>query len=318
MGTTWSVQINSTASPVLQKTSHELETLLHHLDVDVYSTWSAGSELSKLNASPVGATVKVSAELMAVLAMSKVLHVATDQTFDITIGPLVNLWGFGPEETPTTLPDAAVVEQYRHKLGMADLVLDPNALTVLKNKALTLDLSAIAKGYVVDEAARLLTQNGYTSFLVEIGGEIRAQGLRPDNKPWVIAIETPLTDVRAPYAALANYGETIAVAGSGDYRNFREINGTRYSHEIDPRTGYPISHNLAAVTVIADSTAKADAWATALMVLGPAEGKALADSENLAAYFIMRDGTVLQHTYTAGFARFLYPEQGIRHGSKQF
>lgn len=311
MGTTWSVQISSAASSVLQKTGHELEVLLHHFDADVYSTWNKNSELSRLNASAIGESFKVSPELMAVLAMSKVLHAATHQAFDITIGPLVNLWGFGPEEIPMQVPEAAVIDQHRQQMGIADLVLDAKTGTVVKNRPLTLDLSAIAKGYAVDEAARLLVQNGYTSFLVEIGGEIRTQGLRPDNKPWVIAIETPLTDARAPYAAIANYGEAIAVAGSGDYRNFREINGTRYSHEIDPRTGYPIAHNLAAVTVISDSAAKADAWATALMVLGPEDGKVLADSENLAAYFIMRDGAVLQHRYTAAFARFLYPKQGI-------
>jgi FAD:protein FMN transferase len=311
MGTTWNVQISAADSPSLHNVSTELEQLLRHLDVDVYSTWVEDSELGRLNTSPPGQAVEVSPELMAVLAMAKKLHLETSEAFDITIGPLVNMWGFGPQSAPATRPAAAAIEQNRQKLGMADLLLDETNRTVLKQKPLELDLSAIAKGYAVDAAANLLVQKGYAAFLVEIGGEIRVQGLRPDHKPWVIAIEAPRADARVAYDALANYGETIAVAGSGDYRNFREIDGKVYSHEIDPRTGYPVSHNLAAVTVVADSAASADAWATALMVLGPYEGKALADSENLAAYFIMRSGAGLEHTYTAAFARYLYPKQGI-------
>lgn len=308
MGTTWSVQVSAADFPDANALRAELDDLLRTLDVKIFSTWAAESELSRLNASPPAAAIEVSPPLMTVLALAKDLHAQTHQAFDITIGPLVNLWGFGPQPATPGLPDSAAIAQQKRKLGMADLILDQTNNTVLKHKELTLDLSAIAKGYAVDMVANLLEQQGYESFLVEIGGEIRAQGLRPDQKPWVIAIETPVADARVPYAALANYSEAIAVAGSGDYRNFREIDGVSYSHEIDPRTGYPIAHDLAAVTVITDSAATADAWATALMVLGPEQGKALADSENLAAYFIMRRGTLLEHTYTAAFARFLYPE----------
>jgi thiamine biosynthesis lipoprotein len=311
MGTTWSVQVSAANFPNANALHAELDALLGRLDVEVFSTWAENSELSRLNASMPGKKQTVSPPLMAVLAMAKDLYAETNHVFDITIGPLVNLWGFGPQPASGEVPDAAAIERQLQKLGMADLILDQTDSAVLKRKALTLDLSGIAKGYAVDAAASLLLQKGYTSFLVEIGGEIRTQGLRPDQKPWVIAIEAPVADSRIAYDAVANYGEAIAIAGSGDYRNFHEIDGTVYSHEIDPRTGYPIAHNLAAVTVIADTAARADAWATALMVLGPEEGKALADSENLAAYFIMRDGTALEHTYTAAFVRFLYPKQGI-------
>ncbi len=311
MGTTWSVQVSSADSAALITIEDELRALLLHLDEDVYSTWAPQSELSRLNRSPPGQNIGISSELMSVLSMSKTLHVATGGAFDITIGTLVNLWGFGPVNAQAAIPDGAAIESGRQDLGISALALDEQGMTVLKQKSLTLDLSAIAKGYAVDRAAGLLAQSGYMSYLVEIGGEIRARGLRPDGQPWLIAIEAPLANSRIAYAAIANYGEAIAVAGSGDYRNFREIGGTRYSHEIDPRTGYPIAHDLAAVTVIADSAARADAWSTALMVLGPKEGKALADSENLAAYFIMRDGAALEHIYTAAFARFLYPRQGI-------
>jgi FAD:protein FMN transferase len=318
MGTTWSVQVSAANFPNANALHAELNELLHTLDVEIFSTWTPNSELSLLNASPPDREIPVSPALMTVLSMSKTLHAETNQAFDITIGPLVNLWGFGPQPVPAQLPDAAAVEQQLHQLGMQDLMLDQADSTVLKHKALTLDLSAIAKGYAVDVVADLLIQKGYQSFIVEIGGEIRTQGLRPDHKPWVIAIESPVVGSRVPYDAIANYGEPIAVAGSGDYRNFRDINGTVYSHEIDPRTGYPIAHNLAAVTVIADSAARADAWATALMVLGAEEGRALADSENVAAYFIMRDGTALEHTHTAAFTRFLYQGKESEHGSKQF
>ncbi len=320
MGTTWTVQIVAASDENLPAVGQKIETLLHHLDREVFSTYTADSELSQLNASPNGSSVVVSAELMTVLLLAKNLHELTTGVFDITIGSLVNLWGFGPTAV-TGLPASSEIHFAKAQLGMADLILDEGKSTVFKNKMLTLDLSAIAKGYATDEVAEALITAGFYSFLVEIGGEIRVQGLRPDHTAWVIAIETPLNDQRLPYAALVNLGEPIGIAGSGDYRNFREIKGKRYSHEIDPRTGYPIDNNLAAVTVISANAATADAWATALMVLGAEQGKALAESENVAAYFITRDNfplaqvkteqAALHHTYTSAFELYLYPISGI-------
>src|SRR5688572_20216771 len=156
MGTTWSVQVSTTSLPDANALHDELDELLGTLDLEIFSTWAPNSELSMLNESAPEQNVTVSPQLMAVLAMSKDLYVETNQAFDITVGPLVNLWGFGPQQVTSELPDAAAVEQQLHKLGMQDLLLDQTDSTVLKRKALTLDLSAIAKGYAVDAAANLL------------------------------------------------------------------------------------------------------------------------------------------------------------------
>jgi thiamine biosynthesis lipoprotein len=307
MGTTWSVQVSSADVELLPRHGAELKALLAHLDRAVFSTWNPDSELSRLNRSPLGVAQPVSAELLAVLQLAQEIHGKSRNSFDVSVGPLVNLWGFGPEPF-AGIPDAASIATARARLGLDALQLDPGAGTVTRHKDLQLDLSGIAKGYAVDRVAELLLAQGYASFLVEIGGEIRLQGLRPDGSPWIVAVERPQSGMREVYARVSSRGAALALAGSGDYRNFRDVGGRRYSHEIDPRTGYPVAHQLAAVTVISSSAAHADAWATALMVLGPEEGMVVADSEELAAYFIMHAPDGLTHKQTAAFERFLQDE----------
>ncbi|HEY0963994.1 MAG TPA: FAD:protein FMN transferase [Pseudomonadales bacterium] len=306
MGTTWQVNLVAPDDDAIRDTRVAIVDLLAQLDRAVFSTWTPDSELSKLNASAPGVAHSVSRSMLAVLALAQDIHARSRGAFDISIGPLVNLWGFGPRAVDG-IPGEQAIADAQARTGLGALLVDRVAGTVTYEKTLTLDLSGIAKGYAVDAVADLLLAQGFTDFLVEIGGELRLQGHAADGSNWVVAIERPQGGMPEAFARIDSGGEAIALAGSGDYRNFREVDGKRYSHEIDPRTGMPVTHALASVTVISDTAAEADAWATALMVLGPEEGRDVADSEGLAAYFIMRAPAGFDHAYTAAFARFAQP-----------
>jgi len=286
MGTTWNVQIAGTQGAPATAMGEQLQSSLERLDRKIFSTYSATSELSLLNETAMGVPVNVSPELLEVLVLARTLNVDSQGAFDITVGPLVNLWGFGPDG-PATLPTDEAIQAARNRLGMQYLQLDVDRGIVIRQHDIQLDLSAIAKGYAVDVIAEQLEAAGLHDYLVEIGGEIRVSGNKGRDQSWQIAIETPTDGPRQAYLTLANNNQPMALAGSGDYRNYREWNAARYSHEIDPRTGKPITHTLAAVTVVAQSAALADAWATALFVQGPEEGLSMANSLGLAAYFIM-------------------------------
>lgn len=251
------------------------------------STYLPDSELSRFNASVDLDWFAVSPETAAVCALAQEVSGETDGAFDVTVGPLVNLWGFGPEEVVEQLPsDEAVAESLR-RVGNVKLSvrLDPPALK--KDQAdLYVDLSAIAKGYAVDQLAALLEKANCENYFVEVGGEVRTAGVREDGKAWNLAIEAAVDDRREVLHVLPVSGG--AVASSGDYRNFFLHEGRRYSHEIDPHTGRPVIHELAATTVVAEDCAAADAWATALMVLGPEAGYDLAIDRDLAVLFQLR------------------------------
>ncbi len=304
MGTTWNVQVVATERQIAQSTGTAIRELLEHLDRGVFSTWTDGSELARVNRSPPNAAQPVSQELLDALLLAQVIHAKSRYTFDITIGPLVNLWGFGPEPV-SGVPNAAAIAAAKTQLGLEALVVDAGASTVTFTRPLNLDLSSIAEGYAADAVAALLLKQRYTSFLVEVGGELRLQGLRPDGKAWTVAVERPQEGPREVYAAIDSRGEALAVSTSGDYRNVRDVDAKRFSHIIDPRSGMPVGHGLASVTVIGDTAAAADAWSTALMVLGPEEGMEVAVGEGLAAYFIMRTPAGLEHAYTDAFNGYL-------------
>jgi len=312
MGTRWNVQVvTTTPDQEAEALTGPLQDLMHRLDREIFSTWNPDSELSRFNRSEVGVPQPVSPELLQVLLLSQQINLRSLQGFDAAIGSLVNAWGFGPEPAEA-IPTPEVLAQAVANSGMSALALDPAAGTLRRDKAVLLDLSAIAKGFAVDKVAELLQARGHSDFLVEIGGELRLQGHRPDGLGWRIAVEAPQEDVRTVFARIDSAGEAMALAGSGDYRNFREVEGKRYSHTIDPRTGYPVDHEMSSVTLVAASAAEADGWATALMVLGPEQGLAVADGEGLAAYFIIRGPSGLEQRHTAAFTRFLYQQEGSR------
>jgi thiamine biosynthesis lipoprotein len=235
-----------------------------------------------------------------VLAVARDVAGRSDGAFDPTAGALVDAWGFGPVE-PRGVPDAAALARTRALAGWRRLDLDPARRSALQPGRLSLDLSAIAKGFGVDLVARRLDALGIESHLVEVGGELRGSGVKPDGQPWWVQLEDPAA------AAVVDAGQTLlalhglSVATSGDYRRWFEHAGTRYSHTIDPRDGLPIRHALASVTVIHAQCMLADAWSTALNVLGPDAGPALANRLGLAARFLVRCGAGFEERTSAAF-----------------
>lgn len=247
------------------------------------STWNAGSDLMRLNAAPVRAWVAVPARLLAVLRLGLEIGRVSDGAFDIGMGDAVTAWGFGPEGAA---PDGirAAMKALRRP---AHDVLEFDGVHVRKAAPIALDLNGIAKGYGVDRLAETLRDHGIVDALVGIDGEMRAMGLRPDGEAWTIAVEAPDAERRTPHSILAL--QDAAVATSGDYRHWVEVQGRRLSHTMDPRRGAPLIASPASVTVVARTCAEADAWATALMVLGPDRGAALARQTGLDALFLLRN-----------------------------
>ncbi len=315
MGTTYSVLY---ADSVTEQESASLQqgvaALLAKLDKQVFSTYASNSELSRLNAAPVGVPVAVSSELFDVLVASQKVSAASDGAFDPTVGPLVNLWGFGPGRNAlnTSVPPDDEVAAALSQVDYQAIVLDEEHGTVTRLAPVVIDLSAIAKGFGVDAVADYLESRGVKNYFVEVGGELRIAGNKNSvENGWVPAIEAPEEGLSKIHAVLFTHGESIAVAGSGDYRNYFEQDGVRYSHEIDPRTGRPIMHTLAAVYVIDEQAMLADALATTYMILGPEEAFNAAENTDQAAYFIVRSGVnaagevVFESLATEEFERFL-------------
>lgn len=308
MGTWYNVKL------VGEKRSLPSESQLNRWSEDVLrainesmSTYIDSSEISTLNRSESGDWHTVSAPLFEVLQISQQVSQLTGGAFDITIAPLVDLWGFGPQERGQQMPDDAVVAATLARIGFGNLELDATNSALRKPPGVTLDLSAVAKGYAADELARVLMSKGYENILVEIGGELRLQGVNQRGTPWRIGIESPSYDL---LASAGDPAKTVVLsdhgmATSGDYRNFYELDGVRLSHTISPLTGKPVAHSLASVTVIADTCAEADALATAFNVMGDAEAMALAQSRNIAAFFIVREGDEFIARQTDAFSRFV-------------
>lgn len=311
MGTTYSVKLVDMPQQVsAQELADAIGAALNRLDRELMSTYSPDSELSRLNRAPINTVLPLSAEMADVLAVARQVSERTDGAFDVTVGPLVNRWGFGPQAVDDT-PSQLEIDALLARVGYQKLQLDVQAGTLTKAADVYIDLSGIAKGYAVDQVAGLLDALDVASYFIEVGGELRIKGFKPGNESWVPAIEKPVDGAPEVYEIFYARGEAIAVAGSGDYRNYFEMDDVRYSHEIDPVTGRPVLHNLAAVYVIAPSAAVADAWATAFMVMGAEKGYELAEQEQMAVYFITRsdDGDGFDQRYTTGFEHYLNPVQ---------
>ena len=302
MGTWYHIKVVGTGEQVHIGELRELtEEALVQIN-DMMSTYIADSELMRLNDGALNTWVDVSEPLYSVLAISEEVSRLSDGAFDITVAPLVNLWGFGPDrssEPPAEQAVAAALEEVGHQY----IELHQNPMQVRRLKDVKLDLSAVAKGYGVDYVAEIYRDRGLRNFMIEIGGELLLAGHNPEGKPWRIGIETPSL---AHSDALKSVDVSdVGLATSGDYRNYYEVDGKRYSHTIDPATGYPVEHNLASVTVIADTAAKADALATALTVLGAEKGHILADKAGIAAYFIERHNGEFVSSYSKAFKAYL-------------
>lgn len=303
MGTTYSIKVVQLPQAVSsEEFADSIETMLYRLDREIMSTYAPDSELSRLNAAPIDQSHVISSELWDVLSLAAQLSLLTDGAFDVTVGPLVNRWGFGPTQRRSQLPSDAEITALLETVGHEKLQLDAQARSVTKLADVYIDLSGIAKGYAVDQVAAFFDESEVDSYFIEIGGELRIKGYKPGQQSWVPAIEKPVDTAPQVHNIFYANGESIAVAGSGDYRNYFDSDGIHYSHEIDPNTGRPVTHNLAAVYVIEASAARADALATAFMVMGEQKAFALAQREGLAAYFISK------HEELAGFEDLYTPE----------
>ena len=285
----------------------KVQTILSRLDREIFSTYAPNSELSRLNNHAVGTPFAVSREMLDVLMLADTVFSSTSGAFDPTVGPLVSLWGFGPKMSLTelNLPGSSDVEEALSRVGFEHLLIDEASSEVVKTRDVMIDLSAIAKGYAVDQIGRLLDEQGSDSYFIEIGGELKIKGVRADGSNWVPAIEAPSDRAFEVYEIFSNLGQSIAVAGSGDYRNYFEVDGVRYSHEIDPRTGRPVRHHLAAAYVIADSAALADALATSYMVMGEEFAFAHAEERGIAVFLIAREGDDFTERVSSAFRPYL-------------
>ena len=301
MGTTYSVRIID--PPVgydESATTNDVAELLAAIN-RALSTYDSESALSAFNQSTSTTWIETSTRLCDVVAGAQEIGRQTGGAFDITVGPLVNLWGFGPGKFVDEPPSATLVEDTLRRVGNEHLDTDCDRPAMRKKiPDLYVDLSAYAKGYAVDRVAELLNEIGADNYLVEIGGEMRVRGLNARAEPWAIAIERPTPASRIIQTVVRLSDASLAT--SGDYRNFFEHEGVHYSHTIDPRTGWPVRHSAASVTVIADEAARADALATALLVLGPDDGMALAEQERIAALFLIRSGGKVEERMTSRFA----------------
>jgi thiamine biosynthesis lipoprotein len=282
MGTRWSALFFTAADVDAAPLQAALQAAVAEVD-DQMSSWKPDSDLMRINRAPLGEWIAAPAQLLAVLRLGLAIGKASGGAFDVGMGDAVNAWGFGP--------DAASGERIRIALQAPRRpsweAVEIGEAALRKREAITLDLNGIAKGHGVDRLAETMLQFGISAFLVGIDGEMRAAGLRPDGAPWTIAIEQPDTTRRAAHAVLAL--EDAAVATSGDYRHWVAVGGKRLSHTMDPRRGAPLAASPASVTVVTRSCAEADAWATALMVLGPDRGATLAAERGIDALFLTRD-----------------------------
>ncbi|GAA4878003.1 FAD:protein FMN transferase [Ferrimonas pelagia] len=283
MGTTY--HISWVAQPTSESTSQIQAAIDHRLEQvnDSMSNWRQESLISQFNRQPADTPLLVDADFMAVIRESVRLHALTQGTLDITVSPLVDLWGFGPDGRIETAPNDEAIAAARALTGLDHLQFEGLNLTKTL-PGLTLNLSSVAKGYGVDVVAELLELRGLDNYLVEIGGELRVKGVKPDGARWRIAVEQPDSYGRE-IAQIIEPGD-MAVATSGDYRIFFEENGERFSHIIDPRSGRPATSRVASATVLDPSAMTADGLAMAMIVLGAEASLALAEREDLAVMLI--------------------------------
>lgn len=288
MGTRYTVKVvlDEVSSRRFTELKDVVETTLGDVDAKM-SNYVEDSEVSRLNHWTESGPFEVSSDTLEVLQHASEISSTTGGAFDITVAPLVNAWGFGPPGRPPERPTDEEIGRLQELTGWEKLQVDRATSSVTKARPdLTVDLSAIAKGYGVDRVADALDAEGVENYMVEVGGEVRTRGLNLQGESWRIGIERPVPNERAIDLIVPLGG--LAMATSGDYRNYYEAEGRRMSHTIDPRTGFPITHNVASVSMIAPLCVRADAYATGLLVLGP-DGFDLAEELGLAAYFLQRD-----------------------------
>lgn len=304
MGTTWSVSMfPNPAGADNSLLKQQLQQRLDHINA-LMSTYDPASEISRFNNLNSTEWFPISEETALVIDLSLQISKLTDGAFDISVGSLVEIWGFGATQRGDAVPNEAQIREQLARVGYKNIQLRREPAAIRKQiPGLRIDLSAIAKGYAVDAIAELLNQQGISNYIIEIGGELQVSGQHGDGTPWRIAIEEPLEGTRK-VGRIFPLTKT-ALATSGNYRNFYIVNGQRYAHTINPVSGKPISHKLASATVLDPSCARADALATALMVLGEEKGRRFCEKNRIAAYLLIHDKTATVAYATPAFKTFI-------------
>jgi len=304
MGTTYSVKLLSQVENIDKSKIHtDIEYILAAVNQSM-STYIDDSELFLINKESVSSWLPISDDLYTVIEHANTISEITNGAFDVTVGPLVNLWGFGPDPFTQEIPNESLLQETKRHTGYEKILFDSSSNSISKSDPdIYIDLSAIAKGFAVDKIAHYLDKNNIQHYLVEIGGELIGKGLNTNQEAWQIGIEqaNPLERSVQRIVDLKN----MAMATSGDYRNYFEKEGVRYSHTIDPTTGKPINHNLASVTVLHQSAMHADALATAFMVLGTEKTHALANERGIPVYTIFKTDTGFKERYNNVFKPYL-------------
>ena len=300
MGSTYTVKI---ATPGVAKTTlATAQAVVADALADVVgrmSHYDPASELSRLNRQPIGQAMAVSEPTLWVFRVAQDVRSASGGAFDVAVGRAVDAWGFGPSERPRAVLPAPATQSLQDLQSDGALQLDEHAATLTRHTEAWANLAGIAKGFGVDQAAAALERMDIADYMIEVGGEIRTLGRNAEGRPWQLAIERP--DAMPQRALHIVPLDGKALATSGDYRNFFMHQGQRYSHEIDPASAAPVRHALASVSVVAADCTHADAWSTALFVLGPQRGFDTAQRHGLAAYFVVRqpDGSFAERQTTA-------------------
>lgn len=305
MGTFWRVSAIDLSAARAEELRGKIQAQLDG-DDQLMSTYKNDSALMRFNQSKSTSPWPVSEAMADIVTESLRVGYKTNGAMDITVGPLVNLWGFGPNKQPVKTPDQAQIDDARAKTGLQHLsVINQSGQQYLQKDIpdLFVDLSTVGEGYAADHLARLMAEEGISRYLVSVGGALVSRGMNASNKPWRVAIQKPTDEQNAVQAILDINGHGISTSGS--YRNYYELDGKRISHVIDPQTGRPITHNLVSVTVISPTALEADAWDTGLMVLGTEKAKEVVRQQGLAVYMITREGEGFKTWMSPQFASFL-------------
>ncbi len=303
MGTTYQITIESTQSDEIFL-RQKIDTRLAEIN-QLMSTYIQDSELSLFNKNKSERCIPMSAENLFVIQQALEISKQTNGKFDITIDPLIKEWGFDAKQTSRHIPDDETISNILKNIGYAKLHLEKDCIQK-ELKSISVNLSAIAKGYGVDQIANLISNHGVQNYLVEIGGETASKGQSSKSKNWRLAVEAPIEKARQIQKVFEP--KNLGVATSGNYRNYFDKDGVRYSHTIDPTTGKPITHNLASVTVLHEQTMLADAYATAFMVMGDEASLAFAESKDLAVYLLIKTEEGFVERYSSAFSKHLLSE----------
>ncbi|HEP1062357.1 TPA: FAD:protein FMN transferase ApbE [Klebsiella aerogenes] len=309
MGTYWRVSVVGLDPAKAEDLRHKVQAQLDGDDW-LLSTWKNDSALMRFNHAATTEPWPVNEAMADIVTLSLRIGAKTAGAMDITVGPLVNLWGFGPDKQPVKTPTEQQIAAAKARTGLQHLTVINRADKQYLQKDIAdlfVDLSTVGEGYAADHLARLMEQEGIARYLVSVGGALVSRGMNGDDKPWRVAIQKPTDRENAVQAIVDINGHGISTSGS--YRNYYELDGKRISHVIDPQTGHPINHKLVSVTVIAPTALEADGWDTGLMVLGPEKAQKVAHEQGLAVYMIVKEGDGFKTWMSPQFRTFLVGEQ---------